>query len=460
MSTNSNEGKGLFGGNYWEDEKGKRVYEKTGPFGKEYWEDEKGNQTHERTGPFGGKYYEDSDGKKTHERTGSLGGKYYEDSNGKQTHERTGPFGGSYLEKDEGAAFVPSSFDKENNQNYESVNKTYIESKSLNRSGILGWLSKQGIFSLFAIAVVAIAVFIVIGIPILGGLLLIRIVNSTLIAKAKNQRLLRWTSFPVLFILGFLLTSELVGMAFWGFSCMSPDSSRCAAYVRQPYTTILGWHENIVHSVSGTSIGNTQRSSNIEGTPPPSTNSSGSKPTNNPNNNNVSRWASLTAQQANSRINLRAQADQNSTSRGYGLVGDSVEILDETLGNDGTQWYLVKFPDSEVEGWIRGDFVVVNGSDVSEGTIYPSGSPTSHVTYWCNVDNEVTPLQAYFHNKKASEKDQVVLELYDHTYTLNRQDGNATSYSDGDLVFGLSGTEAWLFSEASPDAWYYECESQ
>ena len=458
MSTNSNEGKDLFGGKYWEDENGKRVYEKTGPFGKKYWEDEEGNQTHERTGPLGGKYYEDSDGRKTHERTGPLGGKYYEGSDGKQTHKRTGPFGGSYLEKDEGAAFIPSSFDKDNDQTNKSTKKTYSESRSLNRSGILGWLSKQGIFSLFVIAVVAIAVFIVIGIPILGGLLLIRIVNGTLIAKAKNQRLLRWTSFPVLFILGFLLTSELVGMAFWGFSCVSPDSSRCAAYVRQPYTTILGWHENIVYSMSGTSMGNTQRSSDVEGTPAPSTNSSAISSTN--NNNDVSRWASLTAQQIDSRINLRAQADQSSTSRGYGLVGDSVEILNETLGSDGTQWYHVKFPVSEAEGWIRGDFVVVNSTDLSGENISPSGTPTLHVTYWCKGGDEITPLQAYFHNKETSQKDQVVLELYDHTYTLNRGDGNAPSYSDGDLIFGLKGTEAWLFSEANPDAWRYECESQ
>jgi len=249
MSNKFNERTGPFGNKYWEDENGKKIYERTGPFGNKYWEDENGNQINERTGPFGNKYYEDSDGKQTHERTGPFGNKYYEDSDGNQTNERTGPFGGNYLEQDAGAGFVPGS---------EKVEQT-SRSRSSAGSGITESLSGLGWGTTVVLGLIALALFVVIGIPVLGGLLLIKLVNGILIPKTKNKRLWRWISFPVLFILGFMLTSELVAMGMWGFSCMSPNSSSCAAYIHQPYPTILGWHENIVRSRANNNSGNSVR---------------------------------------------------------------------------------------------------------------------------------------------------------------------------------------------------------
>ena len=261
MSNKFNERTGPFGNKYWEDENGKKIYERTGPFGNKYWEDENGNQINERTGPFGNKYYEDSDGKQTHERTGPFGNKYYEDSDGNQTNERTGPFGGNYLEQDAGAGFVPGS---------EKVEQT-SRSRSSAGSGITESLSGLGWGTTVVLGLIALALFVVIGIPVLGGLLLIKLVNGILIPKTKNKRLWRWISFPVLFILGFMLTSELVAMGMWGFSCMSPNSSSCIAYIHQPYPTILGWHENIVRSRANNNSGNsvpqssnTNRSGDVE----------------------------------------------------------------------------------------------------------------------------------------------------------------------------------------------------
>lgn len=72
---------------------------------------------------------------------------------------------------------------------------------------------------------------------------------------------------------------------------------------------------------------------------------------------NPPKSAALTAQQADAQINLRAQPTTASASKGYGLVGDSVKLLQAAEGEDGLTWYYVKFSESGAEGWIRGDFV-------------------------------------------------------------------------------------------------------
>lgn len=65
----------------------------------------------------------------------------------------------------------------------------------------------------------------------------------------------------------------------------------------------------------------------------------------------------LTAQQSNAQINLRSRPTTESASKGYGLVGDSVELLRASEGSNGLTWYYVKFDESGAEGWIRGDFI-------------------------------------------------------------------------------------------------------
>lgn len=71
--------------------------------------------------------------------------------------------------------------------------------------------------------------------------------------------------------------------------------------------------------------------------------------------------AQLIAAQPEARINLRSQPTTTSQSKGYGLVGDPVQLLRTTQASDGYDWYYVKFEQSGAEGWIRGDFINIAG---------------------------------------------------------------------------------------------------
>lgn len=67
--------------------------------------------------------------------------------------------------------------------------------------------------------------------------------------------------------------------------------------------------------------------------------------------------AILRGNNPDSQINLRSAPTTNSRKLGYGLVGDSVTILERSRGSNGYTWYKVQFPRSKAIGWIRGDFV-------------------------------------------------------------------------------------------------------
>jgi hypothetical protein len=71
--------------------------------------------------------------------------------------------------------------------------------------------------------------------------------------------------------------------------------------------------------------------------------------------------AQLIAAQPEARINLRSQPTTSSQAKGYGLVGDPIQLLRTTQANDGYDWYYVKFEQSGAEGWIRGDFINIEG---------------------------------------------------------------------------------------------------
>lgn len=71
--------------------------------------------------------------------------------------------------------------------------------------------------------------------------------------------------------------------------------------------------------------------------------------------------ALLIAAQPEARINLRSQPTTNSSAKGYGLVGDPVQLLRQTQGGEGYTWYYVKFEQSGAEGWIRADFINTEG---------------------------------------------------------------------------------------------------
>ena len=75
---------------------------------------------------------------------------------------------------------------------------------------------------------------------------------------------------------------------------------------------------------------------------------------------NPPQAAQLIAAQPEAQINLRSEPTTSSSAKGYGLVGDPVQLLRSAQASDGT-WYFVKFEESGAEGWIRGDFINTEG---------------------------------------------------------------------------------------------------
>ncbi|MDX2213284.1 MAG: DUF2927 domain-containing protein [Oculatellaceae cyanobacterium bins.114] len=73
----------------------------------------------------------------------------------------------------------------------------------------------------------------------------------------------------------------------------------------------------------------------------------------------LAQEAILTARDPSSAINIRSAPSTQAAAPAYGLVGDRVAVLNQTQGNDGYQWYRVRFQDSQTEGWVRGDFVTL-----------------------------------------------------------------------------------------------------
>ncbi|NJL45995.1 MAG: SH3 domain-containing protein [Leptolyngbyaceae cyanobacterium SM2_3_12] len=76
---------------------------------------------------------------------------------------------------------------------------------------------------------------------------------------------------------------------------------------------------------------------------------------------NPPQKAQLIAAQPEAQINLRSQPSTDSRSKGYGLVGDPVQLLRSAQDSDGREWYYVKFEQSGAEGWVRGDFINTAG---------------------------------------------------------------------------------------------------
>ena len=70
--------------------------------------------------------------------------------------------------------------------------------------------------------------------------------------------------------------------------------------------------------------------------------------------------AQLISSEPGSRINLRSGPSTSTTAKGYGFMGDPVQLLRSTQGSDGL-WYYVKFEKSGAEGWIRSDFINISG---------------------------------------------------------------------------------------------------
>ena len=84
---------------------------------------------------------------------------------------------------------------------------------------------------------------------------------------------------------------------------------------------------------------------------------------------NPPQSATLKAAQADAQINLREQPTTQATSKGYGLVGDPVQLQKAAEGEQGLTWYYVKFDGAGAEGWIRGDFIDTSGQSAGGGSV-------------------------------------------------------------------------------------------
>ncbi|MCG5059934.1 MAG: SH3 domain-containing protein [Limnoraphis sp. WC205] len=89
----------------------------------------------------------------------------------------------------------------------------------------------------------------------------------------------------------------------------------------------------------------------------------------NPRPRTVSRGeAVLTDRDPDARINLRTEPSLRSRVRGYGLVGERVEVLKESRSGEGQMWYEVKFLNSGEIGWIPGENIRVGTGGSSTGS--------------------------------------------------------------------------------------------
>ncbi|MEB3882196.1 SH3 domain-containing protein [Lyngbya sp. CCY1209] len=65
----------------------------------------------------------------------------------------------------------------------------------------------------------------------------------------------------------------------------------------------------------------------------------------------------LTSDDYGSQINIRSGPGTGYSSPHYGYDDDRVEIINDTIGDDGYTWYYIEFYGSGARGWVRGDFI-------------------------------------------------------------------------------------------------------
>jgi Bacterial SH3 domain len=76
----------------------------------------------------------------------------------------------------------------------------------------------------------------------------------------------------------------------------------------------------------------------------------------------------LIAKEAEAQINVRSLANTEADIIAAGAVGDQVEILEHSVGNDALIWYQVKLLKSGKVGWIRGDLIKILGNPTASAT--------------------------------------------------------------------------------------------
>jgi len=163
-----------------------------------------------------------------------------------------------------------------------------------------------------------------------------------------------------------------------GFNPLTDQStSACIVYVDKSVACHKGEGSNLNSNEVGQSTAQTASSTSVD-----------------------SSEAVLTATDPDSQINLRDTPSATGEELGYGVVGDRVQIIEQTT-TDGYTWHKVRFSRSGAVGWIRGDFVsVVSASKTpqpsSEDTTYSSSpevttyaNPTTATSGSCNSPDDL-----------------------------------------------------------------------
>jgi hypothetical protein len=119
----------------------------------------------------------------------------------------------------------------------------------------------------------------------------------------------------------------------------------------------------------------------------------------------------LAAQDAQSQVNLRAEANTQAGIVATGKVGDRVQILNTSTSKDGQAWYRIKVLQSGTVGWVRGDLLKVLGSKAAtteqaifKGTLKGGGKKSASASL--KPPKAVTKAPAVAH-KTASTKSTV-----------------------------------------------------
>lgn len=140
----------------------------------------------------------------------------------------------------------------------------------------------------------------------------------------------------------------------------------------------------------------------------------------------------LRANDPDAEINLRSRSSTQSQVLGVGYVGDRVQILGRERTSDGYTWYQVRFYNSGLTGWIRGDFVQPQGTTTPTDPTQPTQpTPTTGTvlafqtrTYAVRLYQERTQLYLNVFNKRTGS----VVETQIPASAIRTPQG-ATSYT-------------------------------
>lgn len=155
--------------------------------------------------------------------------------------------------------------------------------------------------------------------------------------------------------------------------------------------------------------------------------SSNASPSPRPQSTAAASEAVLTANDPNSQINLRATPSTTGKRQGYGLVGDGVQVIDQTT-SEGYTWYKVRFPRSGAQGWIRQDFISVGRTAQQPSPSTPTEPSTSQQAQSNNCDpsypdNCIPPAPPDLDCKDISYKNFRVLPPDPHGFDGRDNDG-------------------------------------